>query len=61
MHEFIYDEVVACRSISLQSKTVWGRYSSVDNNKKLPKIARGQNNGVIDSFPYMQKNYMFVH
>ena len=28
-----YDEVVAWGSTTLQSKTVWGRYSSVDNKK----------------------------
>ena len=29
----VYDEVVACGSIILQSKTVWGRYSSVNSKK----------------------------
>ena len=32
-----YDEVVACGSITLQSKTVWGRYLSVVSNKKYRK------------------------
>ena len=32
-----YDEVVACGSITSQSKTVWGRYSSVDNKKNYQK------------------------
>ena len=32
-----YDEVVACGSITLQAKTVWGRYSSVDSKKLYRK------------------------
>ena len=32
-----YDEVVAFGSITLQSKTVWGRYSSVDTKKRYGK------------------------
>ena len=29
--------------------------------EKIPKIAKCKKNGVIDSFQYMQKHYMFFH
>ena len=51
-----YDEVVACGSITSQSKTVWGRYSPVDS-KNCNK--NSQNNHVIDRFPFIQKHYFF--
>ena len=35
--EDTYDDVVACGSITFQSKTVWGRYSLVDTKKKYGK------------------------
>ena len=47
---------MACGSKTLQSKTVWGRYLSVDIKKFVSKKAKCQNNCVIDSFSYMQKN-----
>ena len=58
--KLIYDEVVACGSITFQSKIVWK-----DNHqltpKKIRKIAECQNNRVIERFPYIQKHYMFYH
>ena len=56
-----YDVVVACGLITVQSKTVLGRYSSVKSKNSAPKKAEFQNNCVIDSFPYMQKHLMFFH
>ena len=54
-----YDEVVACGSITLHSKTVWGRYSSVAREQK--SVLKKQKNRVVDSIPYMQKYYRLFY